>query len=149
MSFSVDVNVLLYASDRTSPLGGQAVAFLEECAAGGDVFCLAWTTAMSYVRIATHPSIFAHPLTPGEATRNLEALLRLPHVRMLAEEEGFFEVYRDVTASLPVRGNLVPDAHLASILRQHGVTRLYTNDRDYRKFDFLDVRNPFEGLREP
>jgi predicted nucleic acid-binding protein len=42
-----------------------------------------------------------------------------------------------------VRGNLVPDAHLAALLRQHGVRRLYTNDADFRKFAFLDVRNPF------
>jgi predicted nucleic acid-binding protein len=45
---------------------------------------------------------------------------------------------------LPVRGNLVPDAHLAALLRQHGVTTLYTNDVDFRKFTFLTVVNPFE-----
>jgi hypothetical protein len=44
---------------------------------------------------------------------------------------------------LPVRGNLVPDAHLASLLRQHGVKTLYTRDTDFRKFDFLEVSDPF------
>lgn len=39
-------------------------------------------------------------------------------------------------------GNLVPDAHLASILRQHGVKRTYTADADFRKFDFWEVVNP-------
>jgi len=43
-----------------------------------------------------------------------------------------------------VRGNLVPDAHLAAILRQHGVGALYTNDADFLKFGFLEVRNPFK-----
>ena len=42
-----------------------------------------------------------------------------------------------------LRGNLVPDAHLASLLRQHGVRTLYTVDRDFRRFPFLDVRDPF------
>jgi hypothetical protein len=42
-----------------------------------------------------------------------------------------------------VRGNLVPDAHLAALLKQHGIRRLYTNDADFRKFPFLDVRSPF------
>jgi predicted nucleic acid-binding protein len=41
-----------------------------------------------------------------------------------------------------VRGNLVPDAHLATILRQHGVGTLYTSDRDFLKFGFLEVRDP-------
>jgi hypothetical protein len=39
---------------------------------------------------------------------------------------------------------MVPDAHLAALLRQHGENILYTDDRDFRKFGFLKVRNPFE-----
>ena len=98
---------------------------------------------MAYLRIATHPGIFESPLPPETAVTNLEALLRLPQVRTLAEEEGFWEVYRATTRGLAIRGNLVTDAHLAALLRQHGVPRLYTNDADFRRFDFLDVRNPF------
>ena len=52
-------------------------------------------------------------------------------------------MYRAVTGRFPVRGNLVPDAHLATLLRQHGVPRLYTIDRDFRKFDFLEIIDPF------
>jgi len=99
---------------------------------------------MAYLRIATHPAIFESPLSPDEAVRNLEVLLHRPRVRLLAEEEGFWEVYREVTEGLAVRGNFVTDAHLATLLRQHGVRRLYTNDADFRKFGFLDVRNPFD-----
>jgi len=47
-----------------------------------------------------------------------------------------------VTRAFPVRGNLVPDAHLAAVLRQHGVVTLYTHDRDFRKFDFLRAIDP-------
>lgn len=143
MSFSCDVNVLLYASDSTSPVHERARTFLKDAAADGDLFCLGWPTVMSYLRIATHPGIFSSPLTPAEALRNVEALVALPHVRLLAEEDGFLKVYRDVTGSFPVRGNLVPDAHLAALLKQHGVRTLHTRDGDFRKFPFLDVRDPF------
>ena len=143
MSRAVDVNVLLYASDAASPRHAAALAFLAEAAGGGEVLCLAWTTAMAYLRIATHPGIFDHPLPPETAMANLDALLVQPHVRTLAEEEGFWEVYREVASALPVRGNLVPDAHLAALLKQHGVRRLYTNDADFRKFPFLEVLSPF------
>ena len=51
--------------------------------------------------------------------------------------------YREVTDGLAVRGNLVTDAHLATLLRQHGVRRLYSADADFRRFAFLDVRDPF------
>lgn len=143
MSVSLDVNVLLYASDSRSPVHERAAALLRELARGGDIVCLAWPTLMSYLRIATHPGIFAAPLSPREALANVEALAALPHVRLLSEEPGFLDVYRDVTGSLPVRGNLVPDAHLAALLRQHGVKTLYTRDADFRKFPFLDLRDPF------
>jgi uncharacterized protein len=142
VSFSSDVNVLLYASDTSSPVYEAARRFLKQASAGGDLFCLGWPTVMSYLRIATHPGIFSSPLTPAEALRNVDALVALPHVRLLAEESGFLEVYREVTGGFPVRGNLVPDAHLAALLKQHGVRTLYTRDADFRKFLFLEVRDP-------
>jgi len=107
-----------------------------------DLFCLGWPTVMSYLRIATHPSVFDRPLTPGEAMANIETLQNLPHTRFLAEEEGFWNIYRELTAKVLTRGNLVPDAHLAALLRQHGVKKLYTHDRDFLKFPFLDVSDP-------
>lgn len=134
---------MLYASDRASPRHEAALRFLEERASDPDVFCLAWATLMAYVRISTHPSVFAEPLAPAEALDNVEALMRLPRVRALGEGDGFLAAYRQATEGVVVRGNLVPDAHLATLLRQHGVRRLYTKDADFRKFPFLEVRDPF------
>jgi toxin-antitoxin system PIN domain toxin len=143
MSFAFDVNVLLYASDKNNPHFERAKSFIESCVAEKEVFALAWPTLMSYLRISTHPAVFDHPLSPGEATANVETLLNLPHARFLSEGEGFWDVYRATTAEISARGNLVPDAHLAALLRHHGVKTLYTHDRDFLKFTFLDVRDPF------
>ncbi len=143
MSYSLDVNVLLYASDRLSDRHVAAREFLESCAVRPEVFCLTWPTLMAYLRIATHPSIFAAPLTPEEALSNINALLALPHSRIVSEQNGFMDAFMHVTASTTVRGNLVPDAHVAAILFQNGVRTLYSNDRDFRKFESLEVRSPF------
>ena len=142
MSFGIDVNILLYASDATSSLHAKAADFLGRCAGGREVFYLTWPTLMGYLRMATHPAIFDRPLSPADAVRNVEALLAAPSCRVLTEEEGFWDVYREVTKDVPTRGNLVPDAHLAALLSQHGVVTIYTHDRDFRKFSFLDVRDP-------
>jgi hypothetical protein len=148
MSVAVDVNTLLYSSDKASPFHARAVECLRARAAGPEVFCLAWPTVMGYLRMATHPGIFAHPLTPVEASANIDALLARPHVRAVGEEIGFWDVYRQVVSKAPSRGNQVPDAHLAAILRQHDIGTLYTNDTDFRRFEFLRVVNPFsEGTR--
>lgn len=142
MSFGIDVNILLYASDQSSPLNPKAALFLQQCAEDREVFCLTWPTLMGYLRMATHPSIFEQPLSPDDAIHNVDALLSLPHCRAIGEQEDFWRVYREITAEVPTRGNLVPDAHLAAILRDHGVVTLYTHDRDFRKFEFLKVRDP-------
>lgn len=142
MSFGVDVNILLYASDESSPLHDKAAEFLHQCVAGREVFCLGWVTVMSYMRMATHPAIFDRPLAHADAARNVDALLSASSCRVIAEEDGFWDVYREVTKDVPTKGNLVPDAHLAALLSQHGVVKLYTHDRDFRKFSFLDVRDP-------
>ncbi|MGH7005950.1 MAG: TA system VapC family ribonuclease toxin [Alphaproteobacteria bacterium] len=145
MSFAIDVNILLYASDADSPLHAPAVRFIERCSSAPEVFCLAWPTIMGYLRIATHPAIFAKPLSPEEAMRNIDSLLSRHQAYLMAEEEGFWELYRQVANDMRPRGNLVPDAHLAVLLRQHGIATLYTHDRDFRRFDFLSVVDPLES----
>ena len=143
MSYSIDANILLYASNTGAKEHAVALKFLSERADDPDLLCLTWPTIMAYQRLATHPSIFGHPLTPDVAWRNVERLLALPRVMLITEGSGFAGDYRDVTRGLNVRGNLVPDAHITTLLRQHGVKRIYTADSDYRKFAFLDVINPF------
>ena len=145
MSFSVDVNLLVYASDTGSEHQEAARRFLEEKARGREIFCLAWVTAMSYLRIVTHPGILARPLAPADAFGNLRSLASMPNVRMLAEIEPFFDAYMEVTGGEPMRGRQVPDAHHAAILLLHGVKTLYTADADFRRFTFLDVQNPLIG----
>lgn len=142
MSYSIDANLLLYASDNTSPHYGRAMDFMLSRAEDPDLLCLTWPTIMAYQRIATHPSIFSSPLSPADAWGNILRLLELPRTRVISEEDGFAEDYSKVSESLVVRGNLVPDAHIATILRQHGVKRIYTADTDFRKFGFLKVINP-------
>lgn len=75
MSYSLDANVLLFASDRASERHAAARMFLESCAASPEVLCVTWPTLMAYLRIATHPSTFGAPLAPDEALSNVKALL--------------------------------------------------------------------------
>jgi predicted nucleic acid-binding protein len=124
MSFALDVNILLYASDESGPYFEKARSFIESCIIQQEVFYLGWPTVMSYLRISTHFSVFDHPLSPKEAMGNIETLINLPHVRFLSEGKGFWEAYRTTTKEVPPRGTL------------------YTHDRDFLKFSFLDVRDP-------
>jgi len=142
MSATVDANLLVYASNEADPAHAPARALIERLAAGPDLVYLFWPALMGYLRIVTHPAILPRPLSPEQAIVNVDALLSLGHVRAPGEGDAFWDVFR-VTAGDHAGGNLVPDAHLAALMRQYGVTTIYTRDRDFRRFDGIQAQDPF------
>ena len=143
MSYTVDANVLLYASDESSPVHARARAFVERLADGPEIAYLFWPTVMAYLRIATHPAVFARPLTAAEAIGNVEQLLVRPHVRTTGEQERYWERFREVAEDAMPTGNLVPGAHLVALMLENDVRTIWTRDRDYRRFGRIEVRDPF------
>lgn len=144
MTFAIDANLLLYASDEDSEFHARAVELLDEIAMGPEIAHLFWPVVMAYLRVATHPSVFRRPLSEADARANVEALLALPHVQTAGEDEAFWARYTDVAADVAPTGNLVPDAHIAALMLANGVRTIWTRDRDYRKFTGIRVRDPFQ-----
>ena len=143
MSFTLDANVLLYASDETSRFHARAAEFLEGAAIGEELLYLFWPTVMAYLRISTHPAVFERPLEPADAVANVDRLLALPHVQTAGEHDRFWPTYRQVAGEADARGNLVSDAHLVALMTENGVRTIWTHDRDYRRFPAVEVRDPF------
>ena len=121
----------------------RAVALLDELALGPEIVHLFWPTILAYLRIATHPAVFARPLSEADARANVDALLALPHVQVSGESDGFWHRYAEVADDVSPTGNLVPDAHLVALMLENGVRTIWTRDRDYRKFRGITVRDPF------
>ena len=141
MSATVDANVLVYASDSRAAAHEQTEALVRRIAAGPEILYLFWPVLLGYLRIVTHPGILTNPLSPADALRNVESLLDRPHVRAPGELDGFWSIFRSTAGDRP-RGNDVPDAHVAALMRQHGVRVIYTHDRDFRRFDGIEPRDP-------
>lgn len=142
MSATIDANVLVYASNEADPVHAAARALVERLAAGPELVYLFWPALMGYIRIVTHPAILPRPLSPTEAIANVTALLARRHVRAPGEAEGFWDIFQSGPVKR-LRGNAVPDGHLAALMRQNGVTTIYTRDRDFRRFDGVRVEDPF------
>ena len=143
MSVTVDVNILLYASDESSSFHAKAAELIEQLARGPELLYLFWPVLIGYLRMATHPAIFPRPLSVGVATGNVGQLLGLPHARALGEGDDFWKMYGAVTSGAVVRGNLVSDAHLVALMRENGISTLWSHDRDFRKFEGVRVQDPF------
>ncbi|MGH2467669.1 MAG: TA system VapC family ribonuclease toxin [Candidatus Limnocylindrales bacterium] len=142
MSATLDANILVYASNQADPLNEPARELVERLARGPGLVYLFWPTVMGYLRIVTHPAILPRPLSLSDAIHNVEALLDRPNVRTAGELDGFWTTFRSLVDG-GLRGNLVPDAHLAALMRQHGVRLIYTRDRDFRRFPGIASRDPF------
>lgn len=144
MSFTFDANVLLYASDRSSAFHERARSFLEQVVKGDELAYVFWPTVMAYLRIATHPAVFEQPLPPADALANVDRLLSHPHMQTAGEQDRFWSSYRNVAIEPDARGNLVPDAHLVALMTENGVRTIWTHDRDFRRFPWIDARDPFD-----
>jgi uncharacterized protein len=142
VSVSIDANVLIYADNVRDPMHDRARALIQGLTAGPDLLYLFWPTILGYIRIVTNPRILRDPVPLAEAVRNIEGLLALPHVVTPGERDGFWLSYL-AAGGTSARGNLVPDTHLAALMRENGVRILYTRDKGFRRFDFLEVRDPF------
>jgi uncharacterized protein len=144
MSYTLDANLLLYASDDSSKYHDRAHAFLQSVAGGPEIAYVFWPTIMAYLRIATHSGIFSRPLPLDSAIANVDALIRQPHVQTVAESTRFWTAFRGLAADAAPSGNLVPDAHIVSLMLEHGVRTIWTHDRDFRRFRDIDVRDPLD-----
>lgn len=144
MSQTVDTNVLVYATHTQSPFHDRARALVEHLVAGPGLAYLFWPAIFGYLRIVSHPAILERPLSKDEAMSNVEALLAPPHIRTAGEGDGFWAMFRTVAADVKPRGNLIPDAQLVALMRAHGVSTIWSHDRDFRKFRGIRVKDPFE-----
>lgn len=72
-----------------------------------------------------------------------------PTLHLLSELDGFWELARRTLESGRVAGPMAHDARIAAIGLQHGVTELWTADRDFGRFPELRTRNPLVGRSGP
>jgi len=146
VSAAIDTNILLYAANSSSECFEVAHDLIERLARGPELLYLFWPVAMGFLRLSTHPALTDRPLTPAEALSSLGDLIERDHVRTPGEGPNFLTIYRE-TAAAGTRGKDVTDAHIAALMRQHGVSTIHTRDRDFRRFDGIRVEDPFEPSR--
>lgn len=143
MSRTVDTNILVYATHTGSPWHDRARALVEHLVAGPRLAYLLWPAVLGYLRIVTHPNILGSPLSSHQAMSNIEALMAPAHMRVAGEGNDFWPAFLEVSSDVTPRGNLVPDAHLVALMREHGVSTIWSHDRDLRRFRGITVKDPF------
>jgi len=142
---AVDTNILVYAHRADAPFHEPARSALESLAVGASQWAIPWPCVHEFFAIVTHPRIYRTATPPETAFAQLRALRALPHLAVIAETDDHLEHIEPMTLAGKARGAAVHDARIAAICQAHGVTELWSADRDFSRFPALAVRNPLIG----
>jgi toxin-antitoxin system PIN domain toxin len=139
---AVDTNVLVHAHRRDADWHEQARRAMRGLAEGAATWSLPWPCVHEFLAIVTHPRIFVPPSPLGRALDQVEAWLDSPSVVLLSESPTHWPLLRAHLEAGRITGPMVHDARIAALCVSHGVTELWSADRDFSRFPDLTVRNP-------
>jgi toxin-antitoxin system PIN domain toxin len=137
----VDVNLLLYAADTRSRFHPVAREWLLEQLNGSRRVGLPWQSLAAFVRLATHPRLSDRPLAPAEAWQEVSTWLESPAAWIPEPGPGYAAILGDLLLRHEMSGNLVPDAQLAALALEHGLS-VYSADTDFARFTEVSWVNP-------
>lgn len=139
---AVDTNLLVYAHREDSPWHKKAYSCLVEMAEGRIPWTIPWPCIHEFLSIVTHPRIFSPPTPLNKAIDQVDAWLESPSLTLISESTDYWPILRSDIKTGKVSGPLVHDARIAVLCQLHGVSELWTADRDFSRFPGLTVRNP-------
>lgn len=147
--FVVDTNVLLYAADADSEFHEPCRRLLDDARRQATPWFLTWNICYEFLRVSTHPRVYARPWSAPGALAFIDVLLSSPAASLLTATPRHAAVLRQCLEELPeARGNLIHDLHTAVLMREHGVGRIVTRDSDFHRFGFLEVIDPLRLERD-
>lgn len=137
----VDANLLIYAHVTSFPEHKAAHRWLDEALNGRAQVGMPWPSLLSFLRIVTNPRVFERPESTADARAQVAAWLDCETVWVPQPSDRHAAVLDRFLALPGMRGDLVPDAHLAALAVEHGLT-LCSTDGDFARFPGLRWENP-------
>ena len=136
----VDTNILLYAHVSDFEQHRPARAWLDGRLSGPTRVGLPWQSLLGFVRLVTNPRIFPRPESAARAWDQVVDWLDAAPTWVPVPTDRHAEVLGTLVPA--VSGpNLWPDAHLAALAIEHGLTVMST-DGDFARFPGLRWENP-------
>jgi uncharacterized protein len=137
----LDANILIYAHVSSFAQHEEVRDWLDAQLNGFAPVGIPWTSVTAFLRLVTNPRVFKDPEPMTDAWRQVNAWLSAEIVRMPQPTDKHAQILGEFLALPGIHANLVPDAHLAALAMEHGVT-LCTTDGDFARFPGLHVLNP-------
>ncbi|HYC56862.1 MAG TPA: TA system VapC family ribonuclease toxin [Candidatus Binatia bacterium] len=139
---AVDTNLLVYSHQRQSPHYLAAYRCIAGLASGQQTWAIPWPCIHEFLAVVTRrgPTVRPAPLTV--ALEQVSVWMESPTLVVLGETPMHWPVLSELLVTARAAGGLVHDARIAALCREHGVTELWTADRDFARFPGLRTFNP-------
>ena len=141
---ATDTNILVYAHRADSEWHRPARLAIRSLAEGRVTWGLPWPCVHEFLAIVSHPRIYLPPSTILQAADQVEAWLESPVAELLSETNAHWAILRAQLEGGRIKGPVVHDTRIAALCLGHGVTELWTADRDFSRFPDLTIRNPLQ-----
>ena len=138
-----DVNVLVYAHRADAPKHTAYRRWLEDVINSDQAYGMTDIVLAGFLRIVTHPRIFDPPTDMATAVAFADQVRSQPNCILISPGTRHWAIFTRLCEQAGVRGNLVPDAYLASLAIESG-SEWITTDRDFSRFPDLKWRHPLE-----
>lgn len=135
-----DVNLLLYAYDTESEFYRAASEWLEDALTNEEVF-FSWHTITGFIRIITNSKGSGSPLSLDQAIEIVNDWLDLENTHLVSMEKKNWPLFAKMLSEGQATGNLVMDAHVATMAASCGAT-VASTDKDFKRFPGLRYIDP-------
>ena len=141
-----DVNVLVAAYRDDAPHHDSCRPWLEAVLRGNQAFAVSDLVLSGFLRVVTHPRVFALPSPMDQAFHFANVIRSQPHSVPVCPGDRHWEIFSELCRDADARGNLIPDAYLAALAIESGCEWV-TLDRDFARFEGLRWHRPARGPR--
>ena len=136
----LDANILVYAYVESSPQHAEAISWLEDQINGAARVGIPWASLLTFVRLTTNPVVVQRRIPATEVWEQVRTWLASPAVWLPQPTERHADVLGSLMKNV-LRSEHVPDAHLAALAIEHGLT-FCTTDGGFSRFPGLRWKNP-------
>ena len=144
---AVDTNLLVYAHREDSPWHGAARQRLRDLAQAALPWAIPWPCIHEFLSVVTSPRVFSEPTPLVLALSQVEAWMESPSLHLIGEGPSHWARLRSTLETGSIVGAKVHDARIHAMCRDQGVTVLWSADRDFNRFQGLQVVNPLLARR--
>jgi uncharacterized protein len=142
----VDTNLLLYAANHSAPEHREARDWLDARLSGTARVGLPWPSLLAFVRLASNPLVMRQPVPVATAWGQVQQWLTAGPAWVPQPTAKHADILGSLCEPSWMTSRLVPDADLAALAIDHGLT-LCSTDGDFARFDGLDWENPLAPRR--